>query len=308
MCSIKYIDNLVLEISKQDKLHAKKVQSNLLYLTNNFKEQFEELVGLVQSYFQGLSFSEERVANDYLKMIRDMRTEGLYFYRNGKYRCDNQRTAFEYVYSKPDVMTYYMNALLVSQIMWKHHFNMFIFFQKTLNKLNKKDRNFTILDIGPGHGFFSYLVKKEFPDYERIDIVDISETSLEMTKSIIGFDNGKINYKLKDIFEYNDAQKYDFIVLGEVIEHLDEPEFILQKLASLLNPDGLLWLTTPTNAPALDHVYLFNHRQEVFSLVARAGLQIVTSCNFYAEDVNEETAQKAKVTDLVGIFCKRIAL
>lgn len=299
-----YLNTLIQEIEKKDKLHTKKIRSNISYLAENYAEQFQELLGLVKSYFEKLGFSEERVADDYLKMIRDMRIEGLYFYRHGKYRCENQRNAYEYVYSKPEVMTYYMNALLASQVLWKHHFNIFIFFQQSLKKMNQHKNDVTILDIGPGHGFFSYLVKKEFPGYKQIDIVDISDTSLEMTKSIIGFDNGKINYKLLDIFEYNGMQKYDFIVLGEVIEHLDQPELILKKLGSLLKPDGLLWLTTPTNAPALDHVYLFTRREEVFSLVNRAGLKVVTSCNFFAEDVDEETALKTKVTDLVGIFCK----
>lgn len=303
--SFLYLETLIQEIEKKDKLHTKKIRSNISYMTEHYSKQLEELLGLVKSYYENLGFDVERVADDYLKMIRDMRVEGLYFYRHGKYRCENQQIAYEYVYSKPDVMTYYMNALLVSQIMWKHHFNIFMFFQETLKKLNQNRAHVTILDIGPGHGFFSYLVKKEFPDYQNIDIVDISETSLEMTKKIIGFDEGKINYKLQDIFEYDGVQKYDFIVLGEVIEHLDEPELILRKLGSLLKPEGVLWLTTPTNAPALDHVYLFNNREEVFSLVKSAELDIVESCNFYAEDVDEETARKNRVTDLVGIFCRK---
>jgi 2-polyprenyl-3-methyl-5-hydroxy-6-metoxy-1,4-benzoquinol methylase len=306
--SFLYLGKLIQEIEKQDKLHTKTIRANISYVTEHYSQQLEELLGLVKSYFEMLSFGVERVADDYLKMIRDMRVEGLYFYRHGKYRCANQQIAYEYVYSKPDVMTYYMNALLVSQILWKHHFNIFMFFQETLKKINQNRDNVTILDIGPGHGFFSYLVKKEFPEYQSIDIVDISETSLEMTKKIIGFDEDKINYKLQDIFDYDGVEKYDFIVLGEVIEHLDEPELILKKLGSLLKPEGVLWLTTPTNAPALDHVYLFNNREEVFSLVKSAGLDPVAFCNFFADDVNEETAIKNRITDLVGIFCRRLEI
>jgi hypothetical protein len=93
-------------------------------------------------------------------MIKDMRTEGLYFYKYGKYRCDNQTIANEYVYSKPEVMSYYMNALLVSQVMWKHHFNIFMYFQNQLQKLFNNQLKISILDIGPGHGFFFILNKK----------------------------------------------------------------------------------------------------------------------------------------------------
>ncbi len=299
-----FLDELVDEIAKKDKLHSKKINGNISFIKEKFPSQLEELVDLVQDYFKNLDLTSERIASDYLKMIRDMRTEGLYFYKHGKYRCDNQTIANEYVYSKPEVMTYYMNALLVSQIMWKHHFNIFMYFQQHLKTLFKNHAQLNILDIGPGHGFFSFLIKKEFPDYKKIDIVDISDTSLEMTKKIIGFDGDKIKYFKKDIFDYEDSNKYDFIVLGEVLEHLDEPKKILMKLSKLLNPNGLLWITTPTNSPALDHVYLFKTMEEVLTLINDSGLQTVAACNYFAEDMDEETALKNRITNLVGLFCK----
>jgi 2-polyprenyl-3-methyl-5-hydroxy-6-metoxy-1,4-benzoquinol methylase len=100
------------------------------------------------------------------------------------------------------------------------------------------------------------------------------------------------------------TNKYDFIVLGEVLEHLDEPKEILVKLSKLLKPGGLLWITTPTNAPALDHVYLFNTKEEVVTLINDSGLETVASCNYFAEDMDEKTALKNKITNLVGLFCK----
>lgn len=299
-----FLEELVSEIEKKDKLHSKKIKGNISYIKEHYPVQLKELLSLVSSYFNNLGLNSERVASDYLKMIKDMRNEGLYFYKYGKYRCDNQTIANEYVYSKPEVMTYYMNALLVSQVMWKHHFNIFMYFQANLKTLFNDHSKPSILDIGPGHGFFSFLVKKEFPNYEKIDIVDISDTSLEMTKKIIGFDGEKIKYTKKDIFDYDDSNKYDFIVLGEVLEHLDEPKQILIKLSNLLKPNGLLWITTPTNSPALDHVYLFKTKQEVLLLISDSGLETVDSCSYFAEDMDEQTALKNKVTNLVGLFCK----
>jgi 2-polyprenyl-3-methyl-5-hydroxy-6-metoxy-1,4-benzoquinol methylase len=302
--SIQFLDSLLEEIEKKDRLHAKKVKGNITDLKEKFPEQLEELVGLVKEYFKDLNHSPERIVSDYLSMIKDMRMEGLYFNKHGKYRCENQAIANQYVYSKPEVMVYYMNALLVSQIMWKHHFNIFMFFQQKLKELFKGKEELSILDIGPGHGFFSFLVKKEFQDYKKIDIIDISDTSLDMTKRIIGYDGEKVKYFKQDVFDYDDNNKYDFIVLGEVIEHLDKPKDILIKLSKLLNPGGLLWVTTPTNSPALDHVYLFKSREEVFELIEDSGLMIVESCHFFAEDLDEKTALKFKITDLVGLFCK----
>jgi 2-polyprenyl-3-methyl-5-hydroxy-6-metoxy-1,4-benzoquinol methylase len=303
--STEFLNSLVEEISTKDKLHAKKIKGNISSLVENYPNEFAELLGLVRSYFDDMGLKPDRIAGDYLKMIKDMRIEGLYFYKHGKYRCESQHIANQYVYSKPEVMNYYMNALLVSQIMWKHHFNVFMYFQKQMQSLLKGMKDIKILDVGPGHGFFSFLIKKEFPEYRSIDIVDISETSLDMTKRIVGLDSDKIKYYKADIFDYDDSCKYDFIVLGEVIEHLDEPVKILKKLSNLLNEGGLIWITTPTNSPALDHVYLFKTKDEVFHLMSEAGIDVIDSCSYFAEDMDEETAIKNKITNLVGMFCKK---
>ena len=92
--------------------------------------------------------------------------------------------------------------------------------------------------------------------------------------------------------------------MGEVLEHLDEPLLILNKLSSLLSENGYLWLTTPTNAPALDHVYLFRSRQEIIDLLEEADLQIVKDFGCFAEDVTEEMAIRFDISYLFGAFLK----
>lgn len=69
-------------------------------------------------------------------------------------------------------------------------------------------------------------------------------------------------------------EKFDVAVLGEVIEHVDEPAKLLRNIASMMSPDGLIVLTTPNpwylnvivknlagNTPFtdnVDHVYWFD--------------------------------------------------
>lgn len=291
-------------IKSSDAIHYKKIKSNLEFLRENYFEEFDDLLSLVYNYFNEIGKAPQALAIDYLKMIGDMRKEGRYFYKYGKYRCVNQAAANENVYSNKDVMSYYMNALLISQILWKHHFNIFMFFKKEIKNIFNFSESLSILDVGPGHGFFSFFVKKEFPNYKKIDIVDISEASLQMTERIIGHDEKKINYYHKDIFDYDDSAKYDFIVLGEVIEHLDDPKSILMKLADLLNENGVIWVTTPTNSPALDHVYLFHTKEDVLKLLEESKLKPYKIFSSFAEDVNEEKALEMRATNLVGVFCK----
>lgn len=300
-----FLQDLILEIGKKDALHSRKIKKDLSIITQNHQTQFNELLDMIVQYFSSQGITPEFLASDYLKMINDMRKEGKYFLKHGLYSCKDQSMAYENVYSRGDIMSYYMNALLISQILWKHHFDMFIYFRETLKKYYTQNDKITILDVGPGHGFFSYIIKTDIPGYLQLDIVDISESSLEVTKQIIADSSEKIFYFNDDVFNFESPHKYDLIILGEVLEHLDKPMEILTKLSNLLTDTGVLWLTAPTNAPAIDHVYLFKSKQDVVDLIELSGFGVTDIFGCYSENVDEEYAIKNKITQLIGAFCKK---
>ena len=291
-------------IQREDPLHFKKVKKNVDRLEADYGDGFYEILSLLYKFFTERDLFANKVAADYLRMIDDMRIEGIRFKKTGRYSCTDQHEAYINVYSKAEIMEYYMNALLLSQVLWTHHFNMLMFFKKQLQSPFLNNTR-SVLDVGPGHGFFSHLVIEYLPGVDHIDIVDISDESLRMTKAIIGDGNGKINYFNRDIFKYNSTIQYDLIILGEVLEHLDEPALILSKLGNLLSKNGFLWLTTPTNAPALDHVYLFRSKQEIIDLLNSTDLEIIQDFGCFAEDVSEEMAQRFGTSYLFGAFLKK---
>ena len=69
---------------------------------------------------------------------------------------------------------------------------------------------------------------------------------------------------------------------------------LLKKLNDLLSEDGVLYFTTPTNAPAIDHIYLFNNVEEIRELARSAGFQIESEMPLISEDVSAEKAEKFK--------------
>ncbi|HRH58749.1 MAG TPA: class I SAM-dependent methyltransferase, partial [Chitinophagales bacterium] len=131
-------------------------------------------------------------------------------------------------------------------------------------------------------------------------VVDISQTSIDLTKSFI--EDERVNYNLIDIFDFAPAQKYDFITMGEVLEHVEDPLSLLNRLNELLDDDGTIFITTPTNAPSIDHIYLFNNVQEIRDLINSTGFTIKSENCFISEEVSLEKAEKRKITVLYGAF------
>ena len=48
-----------------------------------------------------------------------------------------------------------------------------------------------------------------------------------------------------DFLEFETDERYDIITIGDVIEHVADPQALLDRAYQLLKPDGALWLSTP---------------------------------------------------------------
>jgi len=62
--------------------------------------------------------------------------------------------------------------------------------------------------------------------------------------------------------------------MGEVLEHVEEPARFMGRIRELAAPGGYVFITTAINAPAVDHIYLFETPEAVRELVRSAGFAI----------------------------------
>jgi len=78
----------------------------------------------------------------------------------------------------------------------------------------------------------------------------------------------------EDLYKYEPKNKFDIILCGELLEHLEDPLGALIKLNSLLKKDGQLFLTVAVYASMIDHIYLYKSAQEVRNQIHKASFII----------------------------------
>ena len=79
----------------------------------------------------------------------------------------------------------------------------------------------------------------------------------------------------------------------------------MQKLRTLLTENGKLIITTPTNAPAIDHIFLFKNAQDIRDVIYEAGFRIEEELCIFSEDVSPEKAEKFKISMMyAGVLVK----
>jgi cyclopropane fatty-acyl-phospholipid synthase-like methyltransferase len=109
--------------------------------------------------------------------------------------------------------------------------------------------------------------------------VDLSAASVEQTRTIVEHfhPDAPVRVELRDFLTADDLvpSSFDAVVMGEVLEHVEQPEVFLRRIAELARPGAFIFVTTCVNAPAVDHIYLWRTADELEAMITDSGLTIV---------------------------------
>lgn len=125
--------------------------------------------------------------------------------------------------------------------------------QDVYNLINpvKTDR---ILDIGCGRGELSFALSSSGAD---VTGVDYSADAIKIAKKTYDGKRDNLQYVQADIFQMNQLDIYDKIVMADVVEHIEQDvlEKIFDKIAHSLNDNGILVVHTAPNKDYYDYCY-----------------------------------------------------
>ena len=292
--NFKTIVEQVVMNSHLQKLKILKFHKNL---DKSYFDKAEEFSINFKKYLENEKIDLKVPVKAYLKMCADMMISHLYFYKHNKYPISNQKDAFDKVYDNKEEMRSYVFGIAISQFLWPTHYAMHSFFIEKINNMSSEVENY--LEIGCGHGLFLAEAIKKFGKKTNYDIIDISKTSIEITQSIINFlikKDLKINYFLQDVLSSKFNKKFDFIEMGEVLEHVDKPGFLLKKINEIISDKGHMFISTCVDCPTIDHVYHFKSVKEIEDMIERANFTIIDRAILPVEDLPMSEIVKKKIT------------
>ena len=97
-----------------------------------------------------------------------------------------------------------------------------------------------VLDIGCAKGYLGKIFKDQG---NYVAGVELSEQAAREARKNV---DAVYSFNLEEKWpEEISNQKFDVIIMGEVIEHLFDPEKVLQKIRSIMSAEGSLIITTP---------------------------------------------------------------
>ena len=102
-----------------------------------------------------------------------------------------------------------------------------------------------ILDIGCGAGTLSFYLASKGALVTGVDISKKAVQECMNSSNILNLKHAKFIHSYFPT-GFSSRTKYDYIVFTEVIEHLEDDESAIKKIAKLLEADGILLLSTPS--------------------------------------------------------------
>lgn len=292
-----FFKHIIDKIHNANPIHAKKIKKNRSTCLLGIKE--------AERFFNHFfNHSNTQTDIDYIvdcynRMIKDMLYYRQRFLSEGVYANRSLADVEKQVYHNPAIMDYHMHGLLLAQFLWPDQYHRLCFFR---NHLKSFESAHTYLEVGAGHGIYVREVLQNLPGLSEADVLDISETSLKICKALV--QSPVVNFIQRNILEYDKDRLYDLISIAEVIEHLENPAAVLQKIKRLLSKDGIVFLSTPVNSPMVDHIYLFTSIEEIKELLFACDFYIIEETFMSSEPLNYTDSLKMKVPIMYAAFLK----
>lgn len=264
------VASLLEEIVRINPLQSSFIESSIADATADELQDLDAYIRFCASRALDIPY----LAECYDVIVKDTLREQFYFQRHKRYRYSTFAEVADAVYFDDDYMGKYMHGLAITAWLWPNHRDMHRYFATSIPTTAQG----TYLEVGPGHGVYM-MTAMDLSQYERFEGVDLSPTSVAMTTALLqsheSVDAARCDIYCGDFLKDELRQKhYDAIVMGEVLEHVEQPLVFLQKIRDLAADDAFIFITTPINAPAVDHIYLFESFDAIEALVVQAGLSV----------------------------------
>ena len=113
----------------------------------------------------------------------------------------------------------------------------------------RREQPVRTLDCGCGNAYFSYEAVKRHSRCTGITIHEWEKHNCEEMRSFLGVSPSDLEFRVTNLAalaeDRLEQEKYDQVLLLDVIEHILDAGRALRQIHSLLAEDGLVYITTP---------------------------------------------------------------
>jgi SAM-dependent methyltransferase len=290
------------KINKKNRLFLIPYFSKIKY-DNDYEKFSDKAISVLFDYAKSnndeLDLIVEKYCNYYLEYLKLQND----FKKYGKYKYNSYSELDSYLDSEFNKV--YIYVLLISYLTTSYRYEMMLHITALLDQY--LDENSEIgLEIGFGSGIDLISREKYFKNYDIYDTNEFSQIFFNL-----GFALKKQFSFNRSLYTFSDRNKYSYVQLIELMEHLENPKSYIDFIYETLKNGGFLIFTAAVNMANIDHIYLFNNILSVRSLIDREKWDIIDEQCFinsiinYSKSKREEIFKNNKVPYIVVFLLRK---
>lgn len=198
------------------------------HMTDDFHFDTEIIVKL---HHQRCTFREVPIPTYYGSEI--CRVNGLRYARNVGRAIVHYKQTCRSVKNHPEFQEYFVHYAIKQSRFSSHDY---------ARRMTGKARE--VLDIGCGEGFFASELAQDGNRVTGVDILPLPSES----KSFERYIHADITDGIGEVVQKLHGQRFDRVLLLDVLEHLQRPEKVLRECRNVLTPAGALVVSVPNVA------------------------------------------------------------
>ena len=241
----------------------------------------EGVISAAAALYREQGRSEDELAEAVLEYTYLYARHQVSFVKTGAYSHTDFARVYEEVYDNEALMLgTYLPGLLLTQAIWPVHYRVQRLFTDVF--LAGFDSPPTrMVEFGVGHGWTLLECLRRFPRSEAL-AVDVSRHSLHFSASVLranGVDASRVRFVQADVTRYEPevTADCDAGVMGEILEHVEDPTSALRSFRRLLRPDARAFITTVIDSNAVDHIYQFGSQAEIDAMIVGHAFELERS-------------------------------
>jgi 2-polyprenyl-3-methyl-5-hydroxy-6-metoxy-1,4-benzoquinol methylase len=165
----------------------------------------------------------------------------------------------------------------------------------------------SVLDVGCAQGHYSVRIARRYPN-SRVKGTDLNKEKLDtaiLVKKTFGLKN--LNFEQTDVCTSNAKDKYDLVLLLQVIEHLENDRMALGRIRQVIDGKGHLIITAPNIHSSIvewnkRHLTVAGHWRDGYSDNELA--RKVTEANFKIEEIRHISGTIGQLVEKLETYFK----
>lgn len=188
---------------------------------------------------------------------------------------------------------------------------------KTHQLFMRYAKNGSVLELGPAEGLMTERLVQDFDDVSVVEGSSIFCDQLNSRLPTVTIYNVYFE-------EFQSNQKFDNIVLGHVLEHVNDPVFVLNHIKKFLKPNGIIFAAVPNarsihrqaavimslldNEHALNSLDIHHGHQRVFNpesfrdIFNKAKLPITVFSGYWLKPLSNQQIEQDWTKEMLDAF------